>query len=118
MNNTTNTPELDGNVSVTAPTTNAITITEYNRDRFLSALYTVMYCNFRQFLESQPIVIAFLGVQSLHTKDKGTHIAINNFINAISSVNALIATLTQKQGVYCDLEEFINSLPLADEATE
>lgn len=122
MNNTTTLlndgAELGGNVSVTATTPNAITITESERDRFLSALYTVMYRNFNTFLESQPVVLAVLGVHSQHTKDKGTNNAINNFVNAISSVNAFIATLTQKQICFYELESFLNSIPLADEETE
>lgn len=122
MNNTT-TPlndgaELGGNVSVTATTPNAITITESERDRFLSALYMVMDRNFNTFLESQPVVLTLLGVNVLRIKDKGTNIAVNNFINAISSVNAFIATLAQKQICFYELERFIDSIPSADEETE
>lgn len=123
MNNTTNTPlndgaELGGNVSVTAPTPNVVTITEHNRDRFVSALYAVMFCSFKQFLESQPVVLTLLGANVLRIKDAGTNIAVNNFINAIRELNVFFANLAQKQEVYSELERFLYSIPLENEATE
>lgn len=123
MNNTTNTPlndgaESGGNVSATAPTPNAVTITEHNRDRFVSALYAVMFCSFKQFLESQPVVLTLLGANVLRIKDKGTNIAVNNFINAIRELNVFFANLAQKQEVYSELERFLYSIPLENEATE
>ena len=123
MNNTTNTPlndgaELGGNISVTAPTPTALTITAYDRDRFLSALYAVMFRNFNKFLESQPVVLTLLGANVLRIKDKGTNIAVNNFINAMRELNVFLATLAQKQGIYGELEEFLNSIPLECEVIE
>lgn len=123
MNHTTNTPlndgaQMGGNVSVTASTSNAFTITEYDRERFLSALYAVMFRNFNKFLESQPVVFTLLGANVLRIKDRGTSIAVNNFINAIRELNVFITTLAQKQDVYFDLEGFLNSIPSAEETQE
>lgn len=123
MNNTTTTPlndgaQIGGNASATASTPNTFTITEHNRDRFVSALYDVIFCSFKQFLESQPVVLTLLGANILRIKDKGTNIAVNNFINAIRELNVFFANLAQKQEVYFELERFLNSIPLADEETE
>ena len=98
--------------------TKTITITEYDRQRFISALCSAMAINFKHFLEPQPVVFLALGTYIQHTKDEGTLKALNDFINAVRAVNSYAISLEGNKGSYSDLVEFINSIPLADEPRE
>lgn len=98
--------------------TQTITLTKQDKDRFLNAIFLVMLIDFKHFLESQPVVFTALGTYIQRTKDEGTIKALNDFINAVRSVNSLAISCAKNQYDYMDLEELLYSIPLADEPTE
>lgn len=123
MNDTTSTihndgAQMGGNALATATNQNTLSITETQRENFLTALYAMRFANFKKLFDSQPVAFAALGIHLQHSKDKGECLAVSSFIDAIRNVNLFAFDLMQNRAVYDDMIKLVNSLPLIEETEE